>query len=539
MFRTVTVPASLASDAPTEYHADPLEYFGARLATVQPLGLSHELVTLVGRLVRFVADPELPDVYASRFLATARAHCIGSEHPAGINTFFALTMLKASEGARIDPLIAELTATGDWQRLHAALDHHLKVVAGDPAASAALAASPKHHMYLPPSLAGGPVPVVMGEREGERRARAQALAAQGAEAASQQDFAEAADAFASSLAIVPDDFEVMFHHAQCVMQAGSPAAAIPLFEALCSEQSNARNHSAFGAALASVGRLPEALQALDQALELEPTRAVTVLNKTKTLLDLGDSTAAASFVLPLIDKPDTLDVPDEYRATFITALLRCVAGGLDDGDLDLARQVAAHVCVLAPEIATAWYFRGEVARKLGDDFEALEHYGTALSFEPSHKLANAIARVARNQGLSDVAIAAFERYLETAPEDGLAWNDFGIALGEAGDQARARDAFTKAVTFAPDEPLHWSNLGGSMALDQADPKQLAEALECFNKAVGLDPNHPGAVFNRAAVLLLLGRVADARTDLLALHALHPGFPQTEQLLAHCERVLRS
>lgn len=123
-----------------------------------------------------------------------------------------------------------------------------------------------------------------------------------------------------------------------------------------------------------------------------------------------------------------------------------------------------------PDDPEAWTGLGVALRAAGRPQAALGCHRRALELDPGHvgatgNLANALKDLQR----LPEAIELHRRVVARAPTSG-AWNNLGVALHEGG--------------------------------------RLAEALDAFTEATRLDPDNAGAQFDRAQVLLRLGRFAE-------------------------------
>jgi tetratricopeptide (TPR) repeat protein len=143
----------------------------------------------------------------------------------------------------------------------------------------------------------------------------------------EKDFAKAATLFRKALAINPHHEDSHYYLANCLAALGQAPAAIAELDALT--RINPQNHRAFqrrgellAASATARSQLASARQALDSALKLNP-------EETGTLVLLGEVALA-------------------------------------QGDLAAAQADFTHVCQANSRAANAWYFRGYVAWKRGD-----------------------------------------------------------------------------------------------------------------------------------------------------------------------------
>lgn len=129
--------------------------------------------------------------------------------------------------------------------------------------------------------------------------------------------------------------------------------------------------------------------------------------------------------------------------------------------------------------------------------------------------------------LGDVATAIkeFEQAAEREPSVPEFRANLGAALlekGKQGDHAalrRALEVLTQCALEEPKLPHPYTNLGmAKLVLD--DPKG---ALDCFDRALLLDPDHVPSLYNRGAVLKGLGRYSDSLAMIDKILKLDPKF----------------
>ncbi len=113
------------------------------------------------------------------------------------------------------------------------------------------------------------------------------------------------------------------------------------------------------------------------------------------------------------------------------------------------------------------------------------------------------ARLAYGSFFSDIneidkATAQWEKALELAPKNPVAWNNLGKAHGKQGRIAEAFRHFTKAGELSPNEPLYLRNLATLIfsypdnaaryyLIDRA--QVMPKSIELFKKARALDPKN--------------------------------------------------
>ena len=101
-----------------------------------------------------------------------------------------------------------------------------------------------------------------------------------------------------------------------------------------------------------------------------------------------------------------------------------------------------------------------------------------------------------------------------------AHNDYGSQLVDEKSYEEAREHFEASLKLKPDTASTLVNL--ATALDRLGKKQ--QALDCFDRAIALQPEHNAvAYYDKAIVLESLGRTAEAETILRAAIDIKPDF----------------
>jgi len=115
------------------------------------------------------------------------------------------------------------------------------------------------------------------------------------------------------------------------------------------------------------------------------------------------------------------------------------------------------------------------------------------------------ARAFARQGRIAEAESAYRAILDNAPDTPEALNFVAMCALSRGDLAEARRMLDRAAELEPTQPEIWKSLGiVHLAADRAQ-----DALECFDRALGLDQNHFVARLHRGAALERLERRYDA------------------------------
>ncbi|MDP1605138.1 MAG: tetratricopeptide repeat-containing serine protease family protein [Rhodocyclaceae bacterium] len=80
------------------------------------------------------------------------------------------------------------------------------------------------------------------------------------------------------------------------------------------------------------------------------------------------------------------------------------------------------------------------------------------------------------------------RWTKAQPSSSMAWYSLGVACGQAGQPAKAIEAYQQALRINPEHADAWYNLGN--AYDEVG--QPAKAIEAFQQALRIDPEYAKA-----------------------------------------------
>ncbi|MGH8155763.1 MAG: aspartyl/asparaginyl beta-hydroxylase domain-containing protein [Rhodanobacteraceae bacterium] len=103
------------------------------------------------------------------------------------------------------------------------------------------------------------------------------------------------------------------------------------------------------------------------------------------------------------------------------------------------------------------------------------------------------------------AEAAYRDILKTAPDSPEALNFVAMCALSRGDFASAQGDLERAARINPTEPEIWKNLG----IVNLAQHRGGDALDAFDRALGLEPMHFAARLHRGAALEELGRIDEA------------------------------
>ena len=197
-------------------------------------------------------------------------------------------------------------------------------------------------------------------------------------------------------------------------------------------------HNNLGNALATQGKMVEAIQHYEQAIQLEPDHAEAFNN-------LGNALTSQGKVVEAIQNYEQ----------------------------------ALH---FKPDSANAHNNLGNALATQGKTAEAIQHYEQALQFKPDYADAhyNLGKALARQRKMVE-AIQHYEQALQLKPDSADAHNNLGNALATQGKMVEAMQHFGQALQFKPDSADAHYNLGNALARQG----NLPEAVQHLQKALDL------------------------------------------------------
>ncbi|WP_165772260.1 tetratricopeptide repeat protein [Niveispirillum lacus] len=141
--------------------------------------------------------------------------------------------------------------------------------------------------------------------------------------------------------------------------------------------------------------------------------------------------------------------------------------------------------------------------------EAGNYYRTLLKISPNDVAAlNGLGLIAQSQHDWDAAVASYRLGITLAPDNVDLHTNLGICLTTLRRFDEARVSLENAVRLQPDA-TGFFNLGRL----HENAGRLNDAVACYDHALALKPNMVGALIQRGITLHVLGRDADAITDL--------------------------
>jgi len=200
-----------------------------------------------------------------------------------------------------------------------------------------------------------------------------------------------------------------------------------------------------------------------------------------------------------------------------------------------------------PEFDNPYLFLLTIYEKEGrlDEAEALLKAGFEAN-PRNYKLAVDYGMVLANRGKSELALQVLEKARNLIDWDPELWNNFGVVYWNKGELEKAIEMYERGLTLSPQYAVVLANLGvaeTSLALKRREASLLVKAeehfkkaieydsssvaaynglgavyrlfgnleaaVDCWQKAISLDPNHPHALFNLGTAYFDLGEKEQA------------------------------
>lgn len=222
--------------------------------------------------------------------------------------------------------------------------------------------------------------------------------------------------------------------AGCSTTTPAPKDRIPV----TTKSPEARSHYEKALTLSESFRIPDAIEELNAALELDP-------GFVSASALLAFHTPARPGLERFEQVMQKLDDLPEAEQTFIR-LLHARWGG----DTPAALVEARKLVELVPESPRAHTALGEVLATTQEHDAAVSEFQKAIALNPQYGPAlNMHGYTLLQLGRMNDAIAAFQRYVTANPNEPNAYDSLGDALLAAGRYSEAEAAFRKAVEISP------------------------------------------------------------------------------------------
>ncbi|WGK68392.1 tetratricopeptide repeat protein [Candidatus Haliotispira prima] len=181
----------------------------------------------------------------------------------------------------------------------------------------------------------------------------------------------------------------------------------------------------------------------------------------------------------------------------------------DQGNLEHALVDYNKAIELDPKYANAYNGRGNSYKDQSNPEETLADYNKAIELDPKHRYAyNNRGKWYQEQGQYKEALADYNKAIELDPNDTKAYNNRGNVYYDQGNSEEALADYNKAIELDPKcAGFHYNR--GCLYGDQGNSEQ---ALADYNKAIELDPKGPAAYYNRGLLYYDEGNLEQALAD---------------------------
>ncbi|HEY5646991.1 MAG TPA: tetratricopeptide repeat protein, partial [Pseudomonadales bacterium] len=188
--------------------------------------------------------------------------------------------------------------------------------------------------------------------------------------------------------------------------------------------------------------------------------------------------------------------------------LRAGYAALAAGRPEEAARASREVLAIDQNSVPAHFLVGLVSLAVDDRATALSAFGSVTRLEPRHAAAWAqLARLFVRAGQPNRADQALAEAVANAPEEPMVLDLIGTVFSQLGDQASARDWYSRAVALAPDNAAFRVNLASSCVF----LGELDQAQRILERLLGQHPD-----IAQAHWLLASARKATDRTHVEVL-----------------------
>lgn len=315
--------------------------------------------------------------------------------------------------------------------------------------------------------------------------------------------------FEAALAKVPGSLEAMFEMARAQFALGDREAALgSVMRARETAPTDADVQESAGWTLYEMGLYPEAAEAFERVLELEPAALWIYESLVSLYMEQGRVDAAQETVHRAMEAGAEQD-PD---------LLATLAWDfLEGGFLEQAESLFATLAERFPDRPDGLRGIAEIRYRQADLARAIETLGALLSRVPDQEAYEALGWWQWEAGEVVAAQEAFRHAIELDPVSATsAYGGLASLLVDQGRPAEAEELLRSAAAAHPQQADLQAELGNLLAWNL---EQYETALPFFQAALELDPENGWRYSDLAEMHIALG-AADPAAELLELAASH-------------------
>lgn len=304
-------------------------------------------------------------------------------------------------------------------------------------------------------------------------------------------------------------------------------AQLDLDKAISLDQSITDYYQTHGWNLLQLGRISEAIESLEIALELDPNNTIAQTNLIQAYAMLEhDNSAMQVAQSKIVSDPENVaaykllgliyrrqgDVENANDA-FDQVVLLDPTFDIDEynllSDAEVALEMQNLTIELDPTNSDVYYARALYYQDLGMQDEALDDYTLAIKYNPNDQRAYLNrGNIYRRRGEYDLAIADYNSAIDVFPQFGFAYWNRGIAYGYAGDYEQAIADYHTALTFNPRD----YKVYGSLGIDYANMGDYEASIDAFEQSIELNPSYGRAYYGLGYTYDLMGDAEKAQEN---------------------------
>jgi len=247
-----------------------------------------------------------------------------------------------------------------------------------------------------------------------------------------------------------------------------------------------KRHALQGQILAQLGRVEEALESMDHAVQNAPNHTSLQLARGVLYRHLGRDAEAQADFDAVADDP------------YFGFEARLHLGQLQTKryNFKAAADIFRSAWLMEPSSPDAWSYWCEALEASNDDQALLRAYEELFEHRaPDGKLLTNYGRALERAGQIEEALECFARAIQTDEEDANAYFNGGDVLYRIGRYEDAVDWYQNGLKLAPEHASGWFVFGNALAqLNYTDA-----AVRCYDEVLRIDPHHAGAKYNRSVV----------------------------------------
>ncbi|HUB66731.1 MAG TPA: tetratricopeptide repeat protein [Candidatus Methylacidiphilales bacterium] len=203
------------------------------------------------------------------------------------------------------------------------------------------------------------------------------------------------------------------------------------------------------------------------------------------------------------------------------------------GEIDEAIAQYQKALAINPNNAEAHNNLGNALARQGQWDEAIQQFQMSLEIEPyfaetHYNLGNAFA----NEGKMDEAMSEYKKALAINPNYANAHTNLGNVLAQKGEMNEAITEYQKALDIDPGYANAYINLGNALM----QQKKIDAAITEYQTALQLDPDNFQAHYNLGLILIQKGKLDEAISEFQEVLQLRSDFTAARDALAKAQEM---